>query len=62
MEIVLAINGKYVVMNMLEFGGNFIRMMITQNNVFWQDVFQAWLQVVNMFNKQPGYIEKNSCL
>lgn len=28
-----------------------------KKNVFWQDVFQLWLQAVNMFNKQPGYIK-----
>lgn len=42
-DIILAVNGKNVVMNM--FGGDFIRKMIEQ--------------VVNMFNKRPGYIKKN---
>lgn len=26
---------------------------------FLQDVFQSWLQVVNVFNKHPGYIKQN---
>lgn len=59
MDIFFAINGKNVTMKMLEFGDDFIRKMIKQNNVFWQDVFQSWHQVVNMLNKQPGYIKKN---
>lgn len=41
--IILAVNGKNVVVNM--FGGDFTRKMIKQ--------------VVNMFNKQPGYVKKN---
>ena len=59
MDIFFAINGKDITMKMLEFGDDFIRKMIKQNNVFWQDVFQSWHQVVNMLNKQPGYIKKN---
>lgn len=59
MDIILAINSKYVVMKILEFVDDFIRKMIKQYNGFWQDDFQSWLKVVNMFNKQPSYIKKN---
>lgn len=59
MDIFLEINGKDVAKKMLEFGDDFIRKMIKHNNVFWKDVFQSWLQVVNMFNKQSSYIKKN---
>ena len=32
--------------------------MIKQNNIFWQDVLQSWLQVENILNKNHDYIKK----
>ena len=32
--------------------------MIKQNNIFWHDVLQSWLQVENILNKNDDYIKK----
>ena len=34
------------------------KIMIKQNNTFWQDVLQSWLQVENILNKNHDYIKK----
>ena len=45
-------------MLLVDFGDSFIKRMIKQNNIFWQDVLQSWLKVENILNKNHDYIKK----
>ena len=58
MDIFIAMNSSDVVSKILDFGDSFIKKMIKQNNIFWQDVLQSWLQVENILNKNHDYIKK----
>ena len=58
MDIFIAMNSSDVVSKILDFGDSFIKKMIKQNNIFWQDVLQSWLQVENILNKKHDYIKK----
>ena len=58
MDIFIAMNSSDVVSKMLDFGDSFIKKMIKQNNTFWQDVLQSWVQVENILNKNHDYIKK----
>ena len=51
MDIFIAIDSSDDVSKILDFGDSFITKMIKQNNIFWQDVLQAWLQVENIEQK-----------
>lgn len=52
MSIFKAIFGDIGV-GFLEFGDNFIKKLIEQcNNIFWRDVFDAWLNVMNVHSNQ----------
>ena len=58
MDIFIAIDSSDDVSKILDFGDSFITKMIKQNNIFWQDVLQTWLQVENILNKNHDYIKK----
>ena len=51
MDNFIAINSSGVVRKILDFGDSFIKKMIKQNNIFWQDVLQSWLQIAIILNK-----------
>ena len=68
MDIFMAIDSSDDVSKILDFGDSYIT---KQNNIFWQDVLQTWLQVENILNKHHDYIKKfisnvplwyNSCI
>ena len=58
LDIFIAMNSSVVVSKILYFGDNFIKKMIKENNIFWQDVLQSWLQVENILNINHDYIKK----
>lgn len=51
MCISIVINGSDVVSGILDLEDSFIKRMIKQINIFWQDVLQSWPQVENIKNK-----------
>ena len=58
MDIFIAMNSSDVFSKILDFGDSFTKKMIKQNNIFWQDVLQSWLQVENILNKNHDNIKK----